>query len=154
MKLSLDKARQELKRADHLIFVSLKYTRTVDVIKNVIERLINAYDFSIEALFRYAKSKKMVGEFPTAALMRAEKIKEIFSDDQKMFNYISLYLLFRKLNKAKFNRALEYRRHVTMTAYLDEGEVEVSIDIISEYFEKTKEFVDYCQDLIEGKQND
>ena len=41
MNTYLDKAKSELKRADHLIFVSLKYTRTVDVIRSIIERLIN-----------------------------------------------------------------------------------------------------------------
>ena len=31
-------SKQEINRADHLIYVSLKYTRTVDVIKSIIER--------------------------------------------------------------------------------------------------------------------
>lgn len=151
MKESLVNAGKELKRADHLIFVSLKYTRTVDVIKNVIERLINAYDFGMDALFKFAKSKKRIESFPSAPVVRAEKIKELYSEDQQLVNYISLYIMFRKIKNAKFNRALEYRRHVTMTAFLDDGEVEVSIDIITEYFEKTKEFIDHCTTLIEGK---
>ena len=41
-KESIDKAKEELKRVDHLFFVSLKYTKTVDVIKSLIDRLINA----------------------------------------------------------------------------------------------------------------
>jgi len=151
MKESLDDARKELKRADHLIFVSLKYTRTVDVIKNVVERLINAYDFGMESLFKFAKSNKKIDAFPSAPIVRADKIKELYADDEKILNFINLYILFRKIKNAKFDRALEYRRHVTMTAFLDDGEVEVSIDIISEYFEKTKEFIDYCSALIEGK---
>jgi len=151
MKESLDKAREELKRADHLIFVSLKYTRTVDIIKNIIKRLINTYDFGMESLFRLAKSKKKFTAQPTAPVVRAEKIKEIFADDSEMANFINLYMLFRKINNAKFNRAQEYRRHVTMTAFLDDSEVEISIDIITEYFQKTKEFIDYCESLIEGK---
>lgn len=151
MKESLDKARAELKRADHLIFVSLKYTRTVDIIKNIIERLINAYDFGIEALLKFTKPKKKTTSVPTAPLMRAEAIKNAFPDDTQVINFINLYILFRKIKNAKFSRAREYRRHVTMTAFLDNGEVEISIDIISEYFEKTKEFVDYCTFLIEGK---
>lgn len=147
MKQSLDKAREELKRADHLIFVSLKYTRTVDVIKNIVERLINAYDCGIDSLFRYAKSKNKISEFPKAPIAKADKIKDIFADDAQIANYINLYKLFRKINNAKFSRALEYRRHVTMTAFLDEGEIEISIDIISEYFEKTREFIDYCTQI-------
>jgi len=151
MKESLDKARDELKRADHLIFVSLKYTRTVDIIKNIIERLINAYDFGITALFSFSRSKKKAAPIPSAPLVRAETIKNTFSNDPQLVNFINLYILFRKIKNAKFSRAQEYRRHVTMTAFLDEGEVEISIDIITEYFEKTKEFIDYCNSLIEGK---
>ena len=49
MKESFDEAIQELKRVDHLFWVSLKYTRTVDVIKHVIERLINCIGFGLEA---------------------------------------------------------------------------------------------------------
>jgi hypothetical protein len=151
MKESLDKSQEELKRADHLIFVSLKYTRTVDVIKNIIERLINAYDFGMEALFKYAKTKGQIKSSPTAPLVRAETIKEIYSNDPEIINYINLYTLFRKIKKARFSRAQEYRRHVTMTAFLDDGEIEVSIDIISEYFEKTKEFIEHCSMLTQGK---
>ncbi len=150
---SYKQAVEEFKRVDHLFHVSLKYTRTVDVIKIVIERLINAYDFGIEALLRFSKSKKKVASIPTAPLARAETLKNTFSEDQQLINYLNLYILFRKIKKAKFNRALEYRRHVTMTAFLDEGEVEISIDIISEYFEKTKEFIDYCEVLV-GVKND
>ena len=36
-----DNAKQELKRADHLLYVTLKYTRTVDVIKNTIKISVN-----------------------------------------------------------------------------------------------------------------
>jgi hypothetical protein len=151
MKESLDKSKEELKRADHLIFVSLKYTRTVDIIKNIIERLINAYDNSIEALLRYAKEKKKVESIPEAPVVRADTIKELFAEDPDIASYINLYMLFRKINTAKFSRAREYRRHVTMTAFLDDGEVEISIDIITEYFEKTKDFVEYCRNVIEGK---
>ena len=151
MKESLDKAREELKRADHLIFVSLKYTRTVDIIKNIIERLINAYDMGMESLLRYAKSEKKITASPTAPLARAEALREVFSDDDQLSNFLNLYLLFRKIKTAKFSRANEYRRHVMMTAFLDDGEVEISIDIITDYFERTTEFVDYVSSLHGGK---
>lgn len=151
MKESLDESRKELKRAEHLIYVSLKYTRTVDVIKNVVERLINAYDFGMDALFKLAKEQDLIEAVPSAPLLKVESLKNIFSEDKNLSNYLNLYLLFRKINKAKFNRAREYRRHVTMTAFLDEGEVEISIDIISEYYEKTHEFIAYCESLITGE---
>jgi hypothetical protein len=145
MKESLYKAKEELKRADHLVFVSLKYTRTVDIIKNIIERLLNAYNFSIEVLLRYAKEKKEITEISSAPLVRAEQVRKLYSEDSIVKTYMELYALLRKINKAKFLRMREHRRHVTMIASLDEKDVEVDIDIISEYFQKTKEFVEYIE---------
>ena len=91
MKESLDNSRKELKRAEHLIFVSLKYTRTVDVIKNIVERLINAYDFGMESLFRLAKSNKQIVNFPTAPIVKADTLKTIYSNDPQMINFLNLY---------------------------------------------------------------
>ena len=58
MKKSVDKCYEEMKRAEHLIYVSLKYTRTVDIMKHIIDRMINASDCIIETLFKYAKKKR------------------------------------------------------------------------------------------------
>ena len=45
---NIENAVSQLKRADHLLYVTLKYTRTVDVIKSIIKRLISAFDFAVE----------------------------------------------------------------------------------------------------------
>ncbi len=58
MKESLDNAVRELRKVDHLVFVSLKYTRTVDVLKHIIKRMISAFDFMMDALFIDFKKKK------------------------------------------------------------------------------------------------
>ncbi|MFP4117508.1 MAG: hypothetical protein ACLFTR_01145 [Candidatus Woesearchaeota archaeon] len=41
---------QEMKRIDHIIFVTLKYTRTVDVLKSIIARMIAAFDFMLDLI--------------------------------------------------------------------------------------------------------
>ncbi len=79
---SLDNAKEELKRADHLFYVSLKYTRTVDVIKSIIERLINASAFTIEALLRYAKTKGDIAEVPELPRLRILKAQELYSTNE------------------------------------------------------------------------
>ena len=58
----LEDAREEMKRAEHLLYVSLKYTRTVDVIKSLIGRLINAIDATTDKLLDYAVQKKKIKE--------------------------------------------------------------------------------------------
>ena len=140
----LDNAKEELKRADHLIYVSLKYTRTVDVLKNIIERLINAFDEGINALLEYLKKKKKIKEQPKAILVRCDLIKEKIKD-KKINDDLDFYLLLRKIDKAKFTKRLEYRRHVTMIADVDGTFIEVNMDNLKENFKKAQDFIDYIE---------
>ena len=140
----LDNAKEELKRADHLIYVSLKYTRTVDVLKNIIERLINTFDEGINALLEYLKKKKKIKEQPKAILVRCDLIKEKIKD-KKINDDLDFYLLLRKIDKAKFTKRLEYRRHVIMIADVDGTFIEVNMDNLKENFKKAQDFIDYIE---------
>lgn len=149
MKESFEEAVQELKRVDHLFWVSLKYTRTVDVIKNTIDRIINCIGFGLEALLKYAKEKKLITSIPTNAGLRCDLLKKTFPDNLELIDYINFYLMLRKLSKAEYTKREEFRRHVTMIATIDKGEViNVSIDTLKEYYEKTKNFITFVKRII------
>lgn len=147
MEESLNDAKEELKRVDHLIYVSLKYTRTVDVLLNVISRMIDAYEFMMEALLLSALEKNKIEEIPNTPRERGETIIDIYGDDLITDN-IKLYFLLRKLHKSNPEREQEYRRHVTMTSYIDNRKEIVNIDIITQYYEFQREFVNYVHNLI------
>ena len=145
MKDFLEEARGELVRADHLIYVSLKYTRTVDVIKSCIDRLINTFDSVILGLLEEAKEQGKIEVIPPAPIMKASALKNLHKDNMKIQNFMDLYLFLRKVTRAKFTRAREYRRHVTMTAFVDEEYIEITIDIITEYYHRAREFMEYAE---------
>ena len=92
MNQHLDDGVEELKRVDHLVMVSLKYTRTVDVIRSVIERIIASYDFFILALLTHLKDKKRIDQVPGNPVMKCELIKEKFSDNKEIMHNIGLDL--------------------------------------------------------------
>ena len=149
MKESFDLAIQELKRVDHLFWVSLKYTRTVDVIKHVIDRLINCIGYGLESILKYAKEKKLLTSIPENAGLRCDLLKKTFPDNIELIDYINFYLLLRKLSKAEYAKREEFRRHVTMIATIDKGEiVEVSIDVLKEYYEKTRNYLTLVKKII------
>ena len=149
MKESFDLAIQELKRVDHLFWVSLKYTRTVDVIKHVIDRLISCIGYGLESILKYAKEKKLITTVPENAGLRCELLKKTFSDNAELMDYINFYLRLRKLSKAEYTKREEFRRHVTMVATIDKGEVvEVSIDTLKEDYEKTRIFLTFVKRMI------
>ncbi|MAH01952.1 hypothetical protein CMO87_01845 [Candidatus Woesearchaeota archaeon] len=154
MKEALYNAGQELKRVDHLFYVSLKYTRTADMMRHMIERLISTFSFGIESLLKYAKEEKKIDEIPSNPMMRSKLLMETFTDEE-FASYMNLYLKLRKILKADYSRREEFRRHVTMTCTIDKGEVtEVNIDILKEYYETAKNFVNYVERIVEGKEED
>ena len=140
-----DSAIEELKRADHLIFVTLKYTRTIDVIKNIIRRLINAFDYAIIDALAVLKRKKRIKDIPLTPISRAELLKRIYKK-KEMIDYINFYLLLKFIDRADYTKREEYKRHVTLTVMKDDEVVEIDIDKIHEYFNKTKDFVDYIKE--------
>ncbi len=148
MRVFLVEARDELKRAEHLLYVSLKYTRTVDVLKNNLERLISALDITIRSALRIAKDKKLIKDIPENQGDRCESLRKIFPDE-KTLEMLKFYMSLRKINRAEYTKAREFRRHVTMTALTDEGPVAVTMDAIKEYFEKTINYVEHVEKLLE-----
>lgn len=137
-------ANEELKRVEHLIYVSLKYTRTVDVILNILNRMIDAYSFMIDSLIQHNVDNNKLIEEPQSAIGRAEIVAKLYEEDNAVVDNIELYLLLRKLLRAKnIERENEYRRHVTMKTIIEGREEIVNIDIITNYYLFQREFMDH-----------
>ncbi|MBW3014994.1 hypothetical protein KY330_01080 [Candidatus Woesearchaeota archaeon] len=149
MKEYLKDAKEELKRVDHLIFVSLKYTRTVDVIRSIIDRLINACDFIVDQTLDYAKKDKKIDEIPKLPGPKCDIVKEVYSDDKELNQFIDFYLMLRKIMRLEYTRNIEYRRHVYMGINLDGEELRINIDIMQEYYDKIKNYFNYVNNLKE-----
>ena len=146
----LTSANEELKRVDHLVYVSLKYTRTVDILKSIIERMINAFDFAILALLEKHQEKDQTIEIPKSPGLRTKILKELYEKEPAILEFLDFYHLLRDLSRADFKRTKEFRRHVTMTAMLHDGEMEINIDIITDYYHRCKIFVKLIQKIIES----
>ena len=154
MKEALDNAREELKRVDHLYWVSLKYTRTADMMRHLVERLISTFSFGIESLLKYAKDKKKIDKIPNNPAMDSELVVKTFTDEE-LAGYMELYLRLRKVIRADYTKREEFRRHVTMTCTIDNNEiVEVNIDVLKEYYETAKNFIDYVERVVEEKEEE
>lgn len=139
---ALENAKEELKRIDHLIYVTLKYTRTVDVLLSVIERMVNSYEFLIEALVKKAsENDSSVNELDNP-IAKANFVLKTYTSST-INKTIKKYLLFRKLRRAKYSAKSEFRRHVTMIATVDDKEIKVDIDNITEDFHALRKVLEY-----------
>jgi hypothetical protein len=145
-----EEAKEELKRVDHIIYVSLKYTRTVDIIRNALQRMVSACDLIIEGMLWYHHDKKEIGEIPQSFKERISLVKKLYKDDPKFEIYITFYLSLRDLIKAPFTRREEYRRHVTMISQLKNQTAEITIDVLEDNFDDMlKQFLAHAE-LVTG----
>jgi hypothetical protein len=134
MREDSDTAKGQLLRAEHLFYVTLKYTRTADVIRNAIKRLISALDYTVEDMLEAKKIKNM----PPIPLMRVDLLKKAFPKDKKALELIDFYYLLRRIDKSRFEVKEEFRKNVALVA---DGET-VNIERLKEFLHKTKEFVE------------
>jgi len=147
MIILLEDAGEELKRADHLVYVSLKYTRTVDVLMNSLSRMIDAYDYLIGALLLYAKEEKSLQVIPSSPLEKGNVIKKLYPQ-QEIQDNIDLFFLLRKVYRAPHDKEQEYRRHVALITTIDGREEIINIDIITQYLEFQKQFYGFVVNML------
>lgn len=144
-------AREELKRLEHIIYVSLKYTRTVDVILNALKRLLGIYDLIIEALLEKAKNENLITTLPKSPALGAKRLAEIYPEDEELQNYLSFYSFLKNVLKLPYSKRREYRRHVTLVVDLGDCTAEVNIDNLTNCEKFAHKFSIYAEDRIKGK---
>ncbi|HIH15120.1 MAG: hypothetical protein QT08_C0011G0016 [archaeon GW2011_AR17] len=137
-------AREELKRIDHLIFVTLKYTRTVDIIRTIIGKFILTLDHQTEKYYSMQLEKGKIKEIPRVPLMRMKKLEQIHIKDTKIKDMVDFYVQLKAIYNADFKAKEEYRKNVTLVT---KGK-EINIAMLKDYVETTKDYVNYIEELL------
>ena len=136
----IESAQGELQRADHMIYVTLKYTRTGDVIKNIVERLVGSMNYTITDMLEYAKSKNKLKEVPASDIAKLELLntvlKPLFAKNKALKEQIDLYMVLKRVSKMPFTVREEYRKNVTLIT----TETEIDTSTVIAYYGMVKEF--------------
>ena len=82
---------QEKISADHLLYVSLKYTKTCDVILNLILRWRKMIETSINELLKRAKTKKKISAVPTNPVIAFFIVLPILKLKKSPFNSLHTF---------------------------------------------------------------
>ncbi len=145
-------AREELKRADHLIYVSLKYTRTVDVIASIIARLISAQQMTINALLEWLEKKKKLKkvDFSKPYKIKVEWVREKLKKDKNVIEFLDFYDYLIKIMKAEHIKREEFRKNVRMVVEDKNGNIvnEIGIELLKEYYKKVCDQIENIEKMI------
>lgn len=124
-------AREELKRLEHIIYVSLKYTRTVDVIIGALKRMLGTFDLILEAFLEKAKEDDLIDSLPKSPALRAKIVAELYPDDKELQKYLTFYRFLKTILKLPYDKRQEYRRHVSHIVKLENSTAEMTIDMVT-----------------------
>jgi hypothetical protein len=147
----LEKIMKEKISADHLLYVSLKYTKTCDVILNLIRRWTVMIDDAITGLLEQLKKKKKIKSIPAAPRQKTELIKEQFKKSPEVMNAIVLYEFFKRIDNLRTIRESEFRKDVRLKIYDSGNEIIINLDKLKEYYSILETFISYVKQFLSSK---
>ncbi len=132
---------QEKISADHLLYVSLKYTKTCDVIVNLIIRWKTMIERCIDAILQHAKKKKKISSVSLNPVGKIEQIRKLFKKDKEFLKVIDIYEMFRKIKELKKERFGEFRKNVTLRVFYKGKEININLEQLKIYADMLEKFI-------------
>ena len=132
---------QEKISADHLLYVSLKYTKTCDVIKNLLLRWRKMIETAIDSILKHAKKKKKISNVPGNPVKKIEAMKKLFKKDKNTMNTIEFYEMLRKIEELRQERIGEFRKNVCLKIMYRGQEINVNLEQLKIYADMLEKFI-------------
>ena len=132
---------QEKISADHLPYVSLKYTKTCDVISNLLTRWNQLMDTSIEGLLEHAKEKKKISSIPANPVGKIEAVKKLFKKDKNFLQVLELKEMFKRVKTLRQERIGEFRKNVNLRVFYQGKEININLEQLKEYADMLEKFI-------------
>ncbi|OYT36023.1 hypothetical protein B6U91_02045 [Candidatus Pacearchaeota archaeon ex4484_71] len=139
---------QEKISADHLLYVSLKYTKTCDVIMNLLLRWRKMIDTSINEILKHAKDKKKIESVSENTFGKLDQIRKLFKKDSNFQDVIEFYEMLRKLENLKTERIGEFRKNVCLKISYKGEIVEVNLEQLKIYAEMLEKFISVTKQFL------
>ncbi|HRZ85970.1 MAG TPA: hypothetical protein P5277_04295 [Candidatus Paceibacterota bacterium] len=144
----MDRIIKEKISADHLLYVSLKYTKTSEVIINLIIRWTTMISYSLDRLLLHAKKKKLIKVIPTSPKQKIDLIKETFKKEQIVIKTVEIYEMFRRIEELQKESEGEFRKNVALRVNYRGEFVRINLDKLKEYSILLEKFINYLKQFL------
>ena len=134
--------------ADHLLYVSLKYTKTCDVILNLLHRWGVMIETSIGSMLIHAKKKKLVSSIPSSPIEKIDLMKKLFQKKEIVMKTLEVYEMFRKIENLRIEKEGEFRKNVNLRVYYMGNEVNINMEKLKEYGDLLEKFISYVRQFL------
>lgn len=144
----MDRIIQEKISADHLLYVSLKYTKTADVILNLLSRWRNMIELSIDKLLEKSKKDKKIKLIPDAPKVKVDVLRQVYKKDQDIIKTLDLYEFFKKIPDLEKLKENEFRKNVTLKVQFQGNWLDINMDKLKEYAISIENFIGRLKKIV------
>jgi len=141
----LEKIIKEKISADHLLYVSMKYTKTCDVMINLLKRWKIMMDYAFDGLLEKAKKNKLIKKIPDAPKLKLDLMKEVFADEPLVTPALNEYMLYKLIDVLKNTKEGEFRKGVCLRVMYKGEETAINLDKLKEYAEIQENFINFVK---------
>lgn len=127
--------------ADHLLYVSLKYTKTCDVVINLLLRWKQMIEMAMDLLVEKAKKEKKWEPIPDAPRAKLVQLRKIYSKNKAIIDALEIYEMFRDIETLDKVRENEFRKAVNLKVSYKGGVVNVNLEKLKEYADVLEKFI-------------
>jgi hypothetical protein len=132
--------------ADHLLYVSLKYTKTCDVIVNLLLRWKNMIELGMDRLVKKVKKERKWKSVPDAPRAKLIQLKQFYANEPIVAETLKIYEIFRDIESLEKLRENEFRKGVNLRVTTQKDEViNINLDKLKEYSAILEKFISYIK---------
>ena len=142
---------QEKISADHLLYVSLKYTKTCDVILNLLLRWRKMIETSIENTLKEALKKEKIGKVEESPVGKLLQAKKLFKKDKNYQDTIDFFMMLRKIEELKKERIGEFRKNVALKVTFRGEEILINLEQLKLYADMLEKFISTTKQFLLSK---
>ena len=132
---------KEKTSADHLLYVSLKYTKTCDVILNLIERWKSMIELSFDSLLQKNIEDKKIPALPKSPKEKIEFMRKYFKKLPAVQETIPVFIFFKRVPDMNKTREGEFRKNVNLKILGQTKITDINMDKLKEYSELLERFI-------------
>ncbi len=132
---------KEKTSADHLLYVSMKYTKTCDVILNLVARWKSLMELCFDAMLEKSLEEKKIPALPTNPKQKIEFVRMYFKKQKAVQETLPLFIFFKRVPELQKTREGEFRKNVCLKIIEPGKTTEINLEKLKEYSEVLERFI-------------
>lgn len=132
----LRELRRHLNSIEHMIYVSCKFTRTTEMLRKVMDTIVNTYEYFFGVAYELLVDAKQ-DAYTSNVHDKIQLLNEALGS-RGIHVDLSDYFLLKRLLLSEFDSIGEYRKNLCMVSYIDGEEYVINMSKLLEFYDNLK----------------